>query len=64
MEEDNTGPINISNPNEFTMIERAETVKELINLRIEIKMVENTPHNPGRESQTSQMQINCLDGSQ
>ncbi|CAF1891438.1 hypothetical protein F2Q70_00014734 [Brassica cretica] len=46
MEGDDTGPINIGNPGEFTMVELAETVKELINPSIEIKMVENTPDDP------------------
>ncbi|KAK9283979.1 hypothetical protein L1049_012237 [Liquidambar formosana] len=46
MEGDNTGPINIGNPGEFTMIELAENVKELINPEVEITMVENTPDDP------------------
>ncbi|XP_059456844.1 UDP-glucuronic acid decarboxylase 6-like [Corylus avellana] len=46
MEGDNTGPINIGNPGEFTMLELAETVKELINPSVEIAMVENTPDDP------------------
>ncbi|KAF2321896.1 hypothetical protein GH714_004258 [Hevea brasiliensis] len=46
MEGENTGPINIGNPGEFTMIELAENVKELINPNVEIKMVENTPDDP------------------
>ncbi|CAI0411366.1 unnamed protein product [Linum tenue] len=46
MEGENTGPINIGNPGEFTMIELAENVKELINPKVEIKMVENTPDDP------------------
>ncbi|KAG7033042.1 UDP-glucuronic acid decarboxylase 6 [Cucurbita argyrosperma subsp. argyrosperma] len=46
MEGDNTGPINIGNPGEFTMLELAETVKELINPGVEIIMVENTPDDP------------------
>ncbi|KAG2311941.1 hypothetical protein Bca52824_023498 [Brassica carinata] len=46
MEGDETGPINIGNPGEFTMVELAETVKELINPSIETKMVENTPDDP------------------
>ncbi|KAK0593023.1 hypothetical protein LWI29_029339 [Acer saccharum] len=46
MEGDNTGPINIGNPGEFTMLELAETVKELINPEVEIAMVENTPDDP------------------
>jgi len=29
MEGDQTGPINIGNPGEFTMVELAETVKEV-----------------------------------
>ncbi|KAL5130213.1 UDP-glucuronic acid decarboxylase 5 [Glycine soja] len=46
MEGENTGPINIGNPGEFTMIELAENVKELINPKVEINMVENTPDDP------------------
>ncbi|XP_040963391.1 uncharacterized protein [Gossypium hirsutum] len=46
MEGENTGPINIGNPGEFTMLELAEIVKELINPKVEIKMVENTPDDP------------------
>jgi len=43
---EHTGPINIGNPGEFTMVELAETVKELINPEVEIAMVENTPDDP------------------
>lgn len=46
MEGDHTGPINIGNPGEFTMLELAETVKKLINPDVEIIMVENTPDDP------------------
>ncbi|MCL7032079.1 hypothetical protein MKW94_008762 [Papaver nudicaule] len=46
MEGENTGPINIGNPGEFTMMELAETVKELINKDVKIKNVENTPDDP------------------
>ncbi|XP_020689222.2 UDP-glucuronic acid decarboxylase 5-like [Dendrobium catenatum] len=46
MEGDNIGPINIGNPGEFTMIELAETVKELINPEVTVKRVENTPDDP------------------
>ncbi|KAJ4719848.1 UDP-glucuronic acid decarboxylase [Melia azedarach] len=46
MEGENTGPINIGNPGEFTMLELAENVKELINPNVEIVMVENTPDDP------------------
>nr|VDD07907.1 unnamed protein product [Brassica oleracea] len=41
-----TRPINIGNSCEFTMVELAETVKDLIKLDVEIKMVENTPDDP------------------
>uniref|UniRef100_A0A3Q7GNU6 UDP-glucuronate decarboxylase n=1 Tax=Solanum lycopersicum TaxID=4081 RepID=A0A3Q7GNU6_SOLLC len=43
---DNTGPINIGNPGEFTMLELAENVKELINPEVKIITVENTPDDP------------------
>ncbi|KAH9703113.1 NAD(P)-bd dom domain-containing protein [Citrus sinensis] len=43
MEGENTGPINIGNPGEFTMLELAEN---LINPNVEITMVENTPDDP------------------
>nr|XP_043634919.1 UDP-glucuronic acid decarboxylase 5-like [Erigeron canadensis] len=46
MEGSSTGPINIGNPGEFTMIELAETVKELINPKVEIQYVDNTPDDP------------------
>ncbi|KAG1339198.1 UDP-glucuronic acid decarboxylase 6 [Cocos nucifera] len=46
MEGDHTGPINIGNPGEFTMMELAETVKELIDPTVQVKIVENTPDDP------------------
>ncbi|CAN4106849.1 unnamed protein product [Withania somnifera] len=46
MEGDSTGPINIGNPGEFTMLELAENVKELINPDVQIIKVENTPDDP------------------
>ncbi|ERN07773.1 hypothetical protein AMTRI_Chr08g204590 [Amborella trichopoda] len=46
MEGDHTGPINIGNPGEFTMMELAETVKELIDSSILVKIVDNTPDDP------------------
>ncbi|KAG0500559.1 hypothetical protein HPP92_000631 [Vanilla planifolia] len=46
MEGENTGPINMGNPGEFTMLELAETVKELINPDVPVKIVENTPDDP------------------
>ncbi|KAG5557127.1 hypothetical protein RHGRI_007408 [Rhododendron griersonianum] len=41
MDGEHTGPINIGNPGEFTMLELAETVKE-----VKILTVENTPDDP------------------
>ncbi|KAL0410432.1 UNVERIFIED_CONTAM: UDP-glucuronic acid decarboxylase 6 [Sesamum latifolium] len=46
MEGDDTGPINIGNPGEFTMIELADAVKELINPEVQIITVDNTPDDP------------------
>ncbi|PWA83598.1 NAD-dependent epimerase/dehydratase [Artemisia annua] len=46
MEGNSTGPINIGNPGEFTMLELAENVKELINPEVKIIHVENTPDDP------------------
>ncbi|XP_074589675.1 UDP-glucuronic acid decarboxylase 6-like [Curcuma longa] len=46
MEGENTGPINIGNPGEFTMMELAEIVKELIEPSVTIQLVENTPDDP------------------
>ncbi|KAK2978113.1 hypothetical protein RJ640_009278 [Escallonia rubra] len=46
MQGNNTGPINIGNPGEFTMVELAENVKELINPKVKIISVENTPDDP------------------
>ncbi|XP_057766876.1 UDP-glucuronic acid decarboxylase 5 isoform X1 [Salvia miltiorrhiza] len=46
MEGENTGPINIGNPGEFTMTELAETVKEMINPKVKVITVENTPDDP------------------
>ncbi|KAJ8434272.1 hypothetical protein Cgig2_009247 [Carnegiea gigantea] len=57
MEGEHTGPINLGNPGEFvepstpqtgefTMLELAETVKELINPDVKIVTVENTPDDP------------------
>jgi len=46
MEGENTGPINLGNPGEFTMLELAEAVKELIEPSAQLKMTENTPDDP------------------
>lgn len=46
MEGNDTGPINLGNPGEFTMLELAEAVKELIVPSASWKMVENTPDDP------------------
>ncbi|CAI5961643.1 unnamed protein product [Closterium sp. NIES-64] len=41
-----TGPINLGNPGEFTMLELAAAVKELIEPSASWKIVENTPDDP------------------
>ncbi|CAM6085778.1 unnamed protein product [Calypogeia fissa] len=46
MEGENTGPINIGNPGEFTMLELAEAVKDLVGPSATYKIVENTPDDP------------------
>jgi len=46
MNGNNTGPINLGNPGEFTMLELAENVKELINPEVTVMMTENTPDDP------------------
>ncbi|KAF3794097.1 UDP-glucuronic acid decarboxylase 3 [Nymphaea thermarum] len=46
MDGEHTGPINLGNPGEFTMLELAETVKELISPSVPVKIVENTPDDP------------------
>ncbi|AEC08166.2 UDP-glucuronic acid decarboxylase 6 [Arabidopsis thaliana] len=43
---DKSGPINIGNPGEFSIVELAETVKALIKPDVEIKIVENIPDDP------------------
>jgi UDP-glucuronate decarboxylase len=42
------GPFNIGNPGEFTMIELATMVKDLVNPECEISFVENTVDDPSR----------------
>lgn len=42
------GPFNLGNPTEFTMMELAEQVKEVINPKAEIVFKENTPDDPSR----------------
>ena len=43
-----TGPINIGNPGEFTMIELAETVLKMTNSSSKLLKVEGRPDDPGR----------------
>ena len=42
------GPVNIGNPGEFTMLELAEVVKEVVNPKAKIVFKENTQDDPGR----------------
>lgn len=46
MNGEHTGPINLGNPGEFTMLELAGTVRELIEPSAQTKIVENTPDDP------------------
>lgn len=46
MNGEHTGPINLGNPGEFTMLELADTVRELIEPDVQTKIVENTPDDP------------------
>ncbi|GAX77457.1 hypothetical protein CEUSTIGMA_g4901.t1 [Chlamydomonas eustigma] len=48
MESNQIGPFNIGNPGEFTMIELANMVKEVVNPNAEIVFQENTSDDPGR----------------
>mmetsp|Transcript_12483 Transcript_12483/g.35060 ORF Transcript_12483/g.35060 Transcript_12483/m.35060 type:complete len:340 (+) Transcript_12483:224-1243(+) len=43
-----TGPFNIGNPSEFTMLELAELVKAVVNPNVEIIFMENTADDPNR----------------
>ena len=43
-----TGPINVGNPVEFTMLELAQVVKEVVNPKAEIVFRENTADDPSR----------------
>ena len=42
------GPINIGNPDEFTMLELAELVKSIVNPDVSVKFIENTADDPSR----------------
>ena len=42
------GPFNLGNPTEFTMLQLAELVKEVVNPQAEIVFKENTPDDPSR----------------
>lgn len=46
MEGEHTGPMNIGNPNEFTIAQLAETIKEHIVPDAQIKYIPNTPDDP------------------
>lgn len=43
-----TGPFNVGNPTEFTMIELAQLVKEVANPKAEIIFQENTADDPAK----------------
>ncbi|GHP04611.1 UDP-glucuronic acid decarboxylase 1 [Pycnococcus provasolii] len=48
MDGDHTGPMNIGNPGEFTMLELANVVKEVVNPDAKITFRPNTADDPGR----------------
>ncbi|GMH35194.1 hypothetical protein BSKO_03062 [Bryopsis sp. KO-2023] len=48
MDSDHMGPFNIGNPSEFTMLELAEHVKEVVNPEAVIEFQENTADDPSR----------------
>ena len=48
MDGPHTGPFNIGNPTEFTMLELAQVVKEVVNPKAEIVYKENTADDPTR----------------
>ena len=43
-----SGPFNIGNPTEFTMLELAQVVKDVVNPKAEITYKENTADDPTR----------------
>lgn len=48
MDGDHIGPFNTGNPGEFTMMELAKLVKELVNPNAVIEFRENTADDPGK----------------
>jgi len=46
MEGEVIGPINIGNPDEFTVLDLAKKVKDLMNPKVELEIVGNTPDDP------------------
>lgn len=48
MEGNQIGPFNVGNPNEFTMLELANVVKEVVNPNAVIEYRENTADDPGK----------------
>lgn len=49
MEQDKwTGPFNLGNPTEFTMVELANRVKEIVNPDAKISFHPNTPDDPNK----------------
>lgn len=45
-QDDHIGPFNIGNPGEFTMLELAEMVKDIVNPKLNIKFLPATPDDP------------------
>lgn len=47
-QDEHLGPFNLGNPGEFTMLELAQIVQELVNPKSEIVFRPNTSDDPGR----------------
>ena len=63
--DEHTGPVNIGNPTEFTMLELANVVKEVVNPEAQIVFRENTADDPSRrkpdisKARTSRRFVRC-----
>ena len=56
-----SGPFNIGNPTEFTMLELAQVVKDVVNPKAEITYKENTADDPTRRKPDITKARPCLD---
>ncbi|KAJ8908969.1 hypothetical protein NDN08_005669 [Rhodosorus marinus] len=61
MESSHTGPFNLGNPGEFTMVELAEHVRRLMNKDVEIKYLPATPDDPMKRQPNIDKAMKYLD---